>query len=549
MLPQSHLRHRYKRSVESTNPEGQPKISRTSHLTSQPREGETSSSSSGHHQGWWNQVQADCKETAPDAISFWTDELACVEIEIAFPESRHGMQAAIKNLEAFFTGALQRRQVEVHEHRLTPQERQQFKEAKGTEVTNFLSAKAFEALPPLERYRTISEYLETQGLVKSWADPCCWLWKPAGDITEGMIAGHVDDFLFAGPKDDQRWSSIGQIIKHRFKWSDWEEGKFVQCSVQIEATSEGFELSQPTYLDKVSETHLCPTHRREKNQPATEWERTKLRAILGALSWHAQQVSPHLSAEVGLLLSGVTVSTVDTKGRVNSLLQKAKARTDHKLKIQRVPEHVPIRLFVWADASGQNRRDGSSTQGLFVGVAPLTLLEGAFETVVPIAWHASKIDRVTRSHGAAEASAVINGEDLLHARFQYGEFMHQPNIFDVDSTVNQITGCAVSDSRTAFDKLQTEELSVKGAERRTDIEVLCLKSAQRQSQVMIRWVHSEAQLSNALTKSGAKELELYYKSSQRWRIVSDDYMGSTRKRKQQGINTFEHSSKTPGKLL
>ena len=92
---------------------------------------------------------------------------------------------------------------------------------------------------PLEWYRTISEFLQEKGLVKSWSDPCCWLWKPNGQTTAGMIAGHVDDFLFAGPPEDQRWLQLERETKERFKWSDWEEGKFVQCGVQIEATNDG----------------------------------------------------------------------------------------------------------------------------------------------------------------------------------------------------------------------------------------------------------------------------------------------------------------------
>ena len=67
----------------------------------------------------------------------------------------------------------------------------------------------------------------------------------------------------------------------------------------------------------------------------------------------------------------------------------------------------------------------------------------------------------------------------------------------------------------------TEELSTKGAERRTDLELLCVKSAQRHNHVALRWVHSEAQLGNELTKGGAKELELFYRSGQQWKIVSD----------------------------
>lgn len=76
-------------------------------------------------------------------------------------------------------------------------------------------------------------------------------------------------------------------------------------------------------------------------------------------------------------------------------------------------------IFAWTDAAGQNRSDGSNTQGIFLGLAPVSLLGGSLEAVTPLAWHSSKIDRVTRSPGAAEAKAVVSGEDLLyHARFQ-----------------------------------------------------------------------------------------------------------------------------------
>ena len=90
-------------------------------------------------------------------------------------------------------------------------------------------------------------------------------------------------------------------------------------------------------------------------------------------------------------------------------------------------------MYCWADAAGQNRRDGSSTQGIFIGVAPEKLFEGLVERVSPLGWRSSKIDRVSRSPGAAEARSVISREDyLFHARFQFGEFFDShPNVFDI----------------------------------------------------------------------------------------------------------------------
>ena len=266
-----------------------------------------------------------------------------------------------------------------------------------------------------------------------------------------------------------------------------------------------------------------------------------MRSVLGAISWHAQQVAPHFSAEVGLLLSEVTASTVHTVVKTNQLLQAAKARQNHKMVIHAFPQETSLGLYAWCDAAGQNRRDGGSTQGIFTGIAPTSLSSGQVEKVSPIGWLAGKIDRVARSPGAAEAKATVSGEDMLfHARYQYGEFLvDSPNIFDVDSAANVVPGCVISDSRNVFDKLNTEELSTKGAERRTDIELLCIKSSQRNNGLEVRWVHSEAQLSNALTKSGAKELDLYYQMGHRWRIVHDPKMMSAKKRKSQGITTFE----------
>ena len=130
------------------------------------------------------------------------------------------------------------------------------------------------------------------------------------------------------------------------------------------------------------------------------------------------------------------------------------------------------------------------------------------------------------------------------ARFQWGELMQScPDIFDVDSVVREVPGCLISDSRNVYDKLQTSELSAKGAERRTDIELMCLKASQRNTGLILRWVHSEAQLGNALTKPGGKELDNFYHMGFQWRIVQDGLMRSARKRRTEGLRPLEHTAR------
>ena len=279
----------------------------------------------------------------------------------------------------------------------------------------------------------------------------------------------------------------------------------------VERQSDGsFHLSQKAYVEKIPEIFLNATRKKELTSETTEREKSQLRATLGALSWMAQQTAPHVSAEVGLLLSEVCRSTVETIVKTNQLVHFAKAHKDHRLVIHAIPAHIPVGMFTWCDAAGQNRQDGSSTQGLFVCLGPLSLLDGQVDKVIPIAWHSNKIDKQCRSPGAAEGRAAVAGEDhMYHARFQWGEMMNaQVNIFDVDSIVRSVPGCLISDSRNVYDKLQTTELTIRGAEKKIDLELLCLKHSQRETKVNLRWVHSEAQLGNSLTKGKTKELQM-----------------------------------------
>ena len=50
-------------------------------------------------------------------------------------------------------------------------------------------------------------------------------------------------------------------------------------------------------------------------------EKGHLHTLLGGLNWHAQQVAPHVTAEVGVLLSEVKRSTIETMTRSNKLLE------------------------------------------------------------------------------------------------------------------------------------------------------------------------------------------------------------------------------------
>ena len=46
---------------------------------------------------------------------------------------------------------------------------------------------------------------------------------------------------------------------------------------------------------------------------------------------------------------------------------------------------------------------------------------------------------------------------------------------DLDHVVREIPGCVITDSRNVYDKMMTEVLAIKGAEKRSNIEMTGLK--------------------------------------------------------------------------
>jgi hypothetical protein len=393
---------------------------------------------------------------------------------------------------------------------------------------------------PLEWYRSISTYFDQLGLRRCWSDPCCWTLQEKGKLI-GLVSGHVDDFLFSGDETNSKWLKTMESIKTEYRWSDWECNDFIQCGVRVQREHDGsYALSQEKYVDELKYINIRANRKKDKHGETDDMEKSQLRTLLGGVSWYAQQVAPQFSAEVGLLLSEVSKSTIETLGRANKLMHQVKESKHHRLLIPKIDIH-DSGLFAWCDAAGQNRVDGSSTQGYMIGLSNMGLMKGQLELVAPICWNSSKIQRVCRSPGASEAVAAVNAEDaLFFCRFQLAEMLgREYKIRQVNRLVNTIPGCVITDSRNVFDKTSTEVVCTKGSERRVDLELMALKHSQLRNGVVVRWVHSEAQLANSLTKNEQRQLQLWYSMKQKWRIVQDESMSSARKRREQGKEPLE----------
>jgi hypothetical protein len=106
--------------------------------------------------------------------------------------------------------------------------------------------------------------------------------------------------------------------------------------------------------------------------------------------------------------------------------------------------------------------------------------------------------------------------------------------------VNHTAGVLISDSKNLFDRLSQTMLTLKGAEKRSDIESLCLKESMFFNETSIRWVNGDSQLSNSLTKQDEpQQVMLFQARNGRWRIIYDQSLMSGKKRKSLGLGALE----------
>ena len=148
---------------------------------------------------------------------------------------------------------------------------------------------------------------------------------------------------------------------------------------------------------------------------------------------------------------------------------------------------------MYADASFNNDKDGSSQGGHIV------FLKDKDGNSCPITWRSNKVRRIARSTLAAETLAFSDGcESALFINQLAQEATLMP-------TPKEILG--FSDNRSLFEAANTTS---QVSDRRLRVEVSMIRQMQERHELTIRWISSQNQLADSLTKKGAPFLQLIH---------------------------------------
>ena len=133
------VRHRWKRPVDTENPEQQ--------LRSRPPPAARNHMDEDlQAEAWWSHVEF--QEPEQEAQEKWENPDMAIEVAIDMPSTNRGWKDMTRDMYGYFVGAMKRRAAEVSEKRLDEESKEKFRAAKAVEVKNFIAAKAFELVPP-----------------------------------------------------------------------------------------------------------------------------------------------------------------------------------------------------------------------------------------------------------------------------------------------------------------------------------------------------------------------------------------------------------------
>ena len=251
----------------------------------------------------------------------------------------------------------------------------------------------------LHWYKRVKNFMEKIGAKVSCMDPAIFYWSNEDSKIEGILACHVDDFLYSG--NEKFISEKGLEIRKEFTVGKENEGSFKYVGMQIQSRKNIILLDQNTYAKSLNLIELSKERSTEKQCPVTDEEKKMMRAKIGQHLWLGRQTRPDLLFDTSDLSTRVNRANVQDLIDTNKVIKKA---LNEKVTLKFKKIESP-RMKVYSDSSLGNLQSSNTQGGYFI------CLQSGDKSITPLSWSSKKLRRVVRSSLAGETLAMADAMD------------------------------------------------------------------------------------------------------------------------------------------
>ena len=365
---------------------------------------------------------------------------------------------------------------------------------------------------PYQWFMALHQELCSLGFTQSPFDPCMYaLWsKTSPGTLSGILGIHVDDGLCGGDKEFQERLAL---LEKKFPFGSKKCSSFTFTGIDLAQQGDfSINMNHTKYVGKIPPIKIEINRKTCLENPVTENERQDLRGLVGSLQYAAVNTRPDLASKLSMLQSSINKATVGTLTEANKLLHEAKRHNDVSITIKPIPIH-DFRLMAFSDASFASANRPDSHAGMiFVGTHK-DITQNVSCPISPLAWGCRKIQKVVTSTLAAETCSLASALDQLSwLRLYWGWLLNSKLSWKTPEKTLRTLPEAVSARSLKFDPhvaatdckslydLTTRTAVPSCSEFRVQLQARAIKEMLREN-TTLRWVHSAAQLADALTKA------------------------------------------------
>ena len=359
-------------------------------------------------------------------------------------------------------------------------------------------------------YKELDKTLRELSFRPSPFDPCVYLlYKPGATKPSGILGMHADDGLCGGDKFFEEQISK---LESKFPFGAKQSQSFTFTGIEMQQLpNHNIILSQEKYITKIEPIHIEPKRRTQEDLPVTEAEKLSLRAIIGSLQYAAVNTRPDLASRLSHLQSAINSARISTLTEANKILHEAKRHKDTTIKIQSIP-FDQLRFIAFSDASFSSAKQPDSHTGMMIMATHADIAKNFQCPVSPISWCCKKIQKVVVSTLSAETMSMNSTLDQLSWIRLFWGWIQNPQIQwkRAKETLNELPptytaptikeppDLAITDCKSLYDII-TRTAPPNCQEYRTQLQCRAMKDLLSEG-VSVRWVHTGAQVADALTK-------------------------------------------------
>ena len=391
---------------------------------------------------------------------------------------------------------------------------------------------------PRRWYLEAVRRLKDLGWQQHALDPCCFCLydhnKDTSPALVGMLCLHVDDMLAAGDTNSQVYVDAEIALKKAFSFRTFEtdEKTLEYCGVKLERQDHGWKVNQHDFIQKIKPVTI---HKgRAAEDEMNDHDRSQLRALLGSLQWPAVQTAPHLQCSASLISGQQKTGKLRAVIEANQLLRFAKLNSDVKLQYEplEIESLADLRLCAMFDAAHGVREDSTSQGGYLIFVVPKKIFSEETSYHL-IEWRSFKLPRVARSSLSAEAQAFGQAADMVEFICRYWMCLFNPpdKLKDCLDQKSDLEPVMVTDAKALYDSYNKEGLTGSSSvDKRTSLEIRVGKEQLQALGGVLKWMSSEKQFADGLTKSSTRNLLADRLRHHRQKLVWDpNYTSAKRK--------------------